>query len=216
MFSIENFLFIKLKFNNNQTIIRNEIELTLKSIINNKILYDRVLQLQKQYGITETDIYTVMYGKNYIQIEDEELFLLTNKAFYGISFHDNNTCKYIVVRDNIRIHGLHVYMSYYFQDIWPTIKSIIEPVYEIQYRIFDKEYQWNIYYVIKNALLLNAQISNLIKIIQYIYKDNLESKKYIDDLSIYLLNNNYKLSMIGFSKKYTDENIILKVFLSKN
>jgi hypothetical protein len=213
--------YIKLKYTKNEIIVRNEYEINPTIIFNDTYFRNDVFLLLNQYQILKESIYTTMYAKNDYQDEDDELFLITKDAFYGITLDPccpKEYCKYIVIRDNIRCKTILSFIYNYFKEdsIKSRLKSIIEPIQEIQYRTFDENYDWNIYFVVKKALLLKNHFEDLIYLLNYFYKENafyIDKCKHI--LNFYLQNDAYKLSMIGISKK-TDSTVSFKIFLSKS
>ena len=205
--------FIKLKWNQNGFTKRNETELTIDDCNQSLILQNPFILLMNQYNVTPCSIKTIMYGNDGTNKDDNELFIVTSNMFIGITLGQSPIfCKYIRIRDEIRKKSILNMLQGYFDFKQCTfLKDKLNSIQEIQYRINDKNYEWNTYLVLKHGILFDDSIiETIISIVQSMNYEWVEFKRF---MMIHC--DNYKLSMIGFSKMYNETRVQLKLFLSK-
>lgn len=204
--------FIKLKWSQHGFTLRNETELTINDCNHDLTLVKSFNLLLNRYNLNPCSVKTIMYGNDATNKDDNELFIVTSNMFIGVTLGVRPIfCKYIRIQDDIRKKSiLNMLQDYYDFNQCTFLKDSLNTIQEIQYRIHDKDYEWNTYLVLKHGILLDDSIiETIISMVQSMNYEWAEFKKFMMHCD------NYKLSMIGFSKMYNETRVQLKLFLSK-
>lgn len=211
--------FIKFKLTENTFTKRNENALSLEDCTSIYHINESIKYLIDYYNIQKNHITMIMYGIDENGKDDEEIFLVTSDVFYGIILNTKELCKYIMIRDEIRKKSIINLLKFHLHlKAFEIIYNFIKNCQEVQYRVNDINYEWNIYFVLKNGLILDKLlIENIMDMVRILYFSEMSNDilyEFLKTLSIY--KNTYKMSMIGFSKKYLENTLSFKLFLSKS